>query len=313
MSSLVSVIVPIYKVEQYLDKCIKSIVDQTYRDLEIILVDDGSPDSCPKKCDEWAEKDDRIKVIHKQNGGLGFARNSGLDIATGDYIMFVDSDDYLSLNAIEVMYNRSVRDGSDLVITKWATVYENGQQSEEFYNWMSNDVISDEQAMQLFCSSSRKLPVFACGKLYRRGIFENIRYNAFKCAEDLYVLPDIIKCCKSISIESSVTYFYLQRAQSIMHTRTDVQNKDSILSSLHVSRFLLDNGYTEGASRYYYSAVCKSYELKNDKEIKKLINDSYTEHEIKQLKEYKDKRIIKNILMAKYPSVYKLYKLIMRR
>ena len=90
---LVSVIVPIYNVERYLDECIKSIISQSFINLEIILVDDGSPDRCPEMCDGYAKQDQRIKVIHKKNGGLGFARNSGLDVATGDYVMFVDSDD----------------------------------------------------------------------------------------------------------------------------------------------------------------------------------------------------------------------------
>ena len=96
LNSLVSVIVPIYKVEDYLDECVKSIVDQTYKNIEIILVDDGSPDHCPQKCDKWAKKDLRIRVVHKQNGGLSSARNAGLDVAKGEYIAFVDSDDFIS-------------------------------------------------------------------------------------------------------------------------------------------------------------------------------------------------------------------------
>ena len=104
--ALVSIIVPIFMVEEYLDECIQSIVSQTYSNLEIILVDDGSLDGCPQKCDEWARKDRRIRVIHKPNGGLSSARNAGLDIAKGDYIAFVDSDDYIIPDYVEVMYNR---------------------------------------------------------------------------------------------------------------------------------------------------------------------------------------------------------------
>ena len=100
---LVSVIVPVYKVEDYLDKCVKSIVAQTYENLEIILVDDGSPDNCPSMCDSWAQKDSRIKVIHKENGGVSSARNSALDAAAGDYICFVDSDDFIEPNAVGYM------------------------------------------------------------------------------------------------------------------------------------------------------------------------------------------------------------------
>ena len=103
LNSLVSVIVPIYKVEDYLDECVKSIVDQTYKNIEIILVDDGSPDHCPQKCDEWAKNDLRIRVVHKQNGGLSSARNAGLDVAKGEYIAFVDSDDFITPDYVEEM------------------------------------------------------------------------------------------------------------------------------------------------------------------------------------------------------------------
>ena len=101
MKPLISVIIPVYNVERYLDECIKSIVNQTYENLEIILVDDGSPDNCPRMCDDWAKKDERIRVIHKENGGLASARNAGMNICTGEYISFVDSDDWMELNAYE--------------------------------------------------------------------------------------------------------------------------------------------------------------------------------------------------------------------
>ena len=104
---LISVIVPIYKVEEYLDKCVETIVNQTYKNLEIILVDDGSPDNCPKMCDEWGKKDSRIVVIHKENGGVCSSRNMGLDIANGEWISFVDADDYIQPAYIEKMYAKA--------------------------------------------------------------------------------------------------------------------------------------------------------------------------------------------------------------
>ena len=109
MDKLVSVIVPVYNVDRYLGRCIKSIMQQSYRNLEIILVDDGSPDNCPKKCDEYEKKDTRIKVIHKENGGLSDARNKGIDIAQGTYITFIDSDDFVKENYLEVLYNESCK------------------------------------------------------------------------------------------------------------------------------------------------------------------------------------------------------------
>lgn len=112
---LISVIVPVYNVEKYLDRCLNSIVNQTYKKLEIILVDDGSPDKSPQMCDCWAKKDNRIKVIHKKNGGLGFARNSGLEIATGEYVAFVDSDDYIDTNMYQSLIEYTISNNADIV------------------------------------------------------------------------------------------------------------------------------------------------------------------------------------------------------
>ena len=115
MDEKVSIIVPVYNVEKYLDKCIESIVNQTYRNIEIILVDDGSPDKCPEICNEWAKKDDRIKVIHKENGGLSSARNAALEIAQGDYITFVDSDDWIENDMIQSMLTCAAKNDADIV------------------------------------------------------------------------------------------------------------------------------------------------------------------------------------------------------
>lgn len=113
---LVSIVLPIYNVEKYLDRCIESVVRQTYNNLEIILVDDGSPDGCPQKCDEWAKKDKRIKVIHKNNAGLGYARNTGIENASGEYICFFDSDDYVAPDTIEKAYTTAKTSNSDMVL-----------------------------------------------------------------------------------------------------------------------------------------------------------------------------------------------------
>lgn len=111
----VSIIVPVYNVEKYLDRCMESLINQTLKEIEIILVDDGSPDNCPQMCDDYAKKDSRIKVVHKQNAGLGYARNSGLDVATGEYVAFVDSDDFVSLNTYEYCYNLATKERLDVV------------------------------------------------------------------------------------------------------------------------------------------------------------------------------------------------------
>ena len=113
---LVSIVLPVYNVEKYLDRCIESVVGQTYSNLEIILVDDGSPDRCPQKCEEWAKRDKRIKVIHKANSGLGYARNTGIEYASGEYICFFDSDDYVAQDTIEKAYATAKTSNSDMVL-----------------------------------------------------------------------------------------------------------------------------------------------------------------------------------------------------
>lgn len=129
---LASVVVPVYNVEKYLDRCVKSIVNQSYRNLEIILVDDGSTDSCPEKCDEWAKKDRRIKVAHKKNAGLGMARNTGIENVTGDYIFFVDSDDYIALDTVEECCRLAKKENADIVSYGFCKVRADGTTGESF-------------------------------------------------------------------------------------------------------------------------------------------------------------------------------------
>ena len=123
---MVSVIVPVYKVEKYLERCIKSIVNQTYKEIELIIVDDGSPDKCPEICDKWAEKDKRIKVIHKNNEGVSSARNKGIELSKGKYIVFIDQDDYVTDEHIEVLYDCITSNNVDLVISNLIDINEDG-------------------------------------------------------------------------------------------------------------------------------------------------------------------------------------------
>ena len=126
----ISVIVPVYKVEKFLDRCVESIVGQTYENLEIILVDDGSPDNCPSMCDKWAEKDSRIKVIHKENGGVSSARNAALDAATGDFIGFVDSDDWIEPDMYESLMMRIDETGKDIAVCSYYSIEVSGERNE---------------------------------------------------------------------------------------------------------------------------------------------------------------------------------------
>ena len=133
MEEKISVIIPVYKVEKYLSYCVNSVINQTYTNLEIILVDDGSPDNCPKMCDELAKTDKRIKVLHKQNGGLSSARNAGIDIATGEYISFVDSDDTINPQTLEILHKLIKDDNADISMSSWKKVYDISNPNDEKY------------------------------------------------------------------------------------------------------------------------------------------------------------------------------------
>ena len=147
---LVSIIIPIYNVEKYLNGCIESVVKQTYTNLEIILIDDGSPDNCPQICDEWAKKDQRIKVIHKENGGQGIARNTGIENATGEFVCFLDSDDYLDLTTIEKAYALAKKECAEIVVYGLKSVNQNGELIKSFTPCPEKTVFKDEEVLNEF-------------------------------------------------------------------------------------------------------------------------------------------------------------------
>lgn len=226
--SKVSVVVPIYNVEQYLNKCIESIVDQTYEDLEIILVDDGSTDSSPSICDEWKEKDKRVVVIHKENGGLSSARNAGLEVATGDYIMFEDSDDWLELDIVEKCVARIENDKSDLVIFGYKKVDEKSKDLGDFT--FGNDTFTkEEMSSQLHKRILEMSFGYAWNKLYRLSIIkesELVSDGSIIDREDLCFNLQLFNYLKKISFLDCVGYYYLQRETSLLHN-SDLKRLDS--------------------------------------------------------------------------------------
>ena len=181
MDRLVSVIIPVYKVEQYLDRCLLSVLNQSYSHLEIILVDDGSPDNCPRMCDEYANKDSRIRVIHKKNGGLSSARNAALDIMSGDYCFFVDSDDFIQAGAIEYLVRLSLKHDADLI----QCTFDWGSKDEftTLPNYKEDvPVLYEDNAI----FSSHDNNVTLCGKLFRSVLWKDVRMPIGKLNEDDY-------------------------------------------------------------------------------------------------------------------------------
>jgi len=215
----ISVIIPVYKVERYLDACVASVVGQTYPDLEIILVDDGSPDNCPALCDAWAAKDTRIRVIHRSNGGLSAARNSGLDICTGEYIAFVDSDDRLEPDVLEQAMVARKQTGTDLVLFNYQCVDEENHLLREQTppNWPKREM-TQADFWQLFfaCGDDCTHYAVAWNKLYTAKLFTNLRFAEGKRYEDMFLLPHLIGQCGKIVCLSVYGYRYTQRDGSIM-------------------------------------------------------------------------------------------------
>lgn len=210
---MISVIVPIYNVEDYLSKCIESLINQTYSKLEIILVDDGSPDNCPKICDKYAEADNRIKVIHKPNGGLSDARNAGLDIATGEYIGFIDSDDYIDEHMYEDMLFAIEKDDADLCICGYDRVDDDGEiKSSAHYK---NALLSQKEAYEMLVQGNVYF-IISCNKLYKREIFDNLRFKIGRTHEDEFIMHHAYgECTKIVTLENSY-YNYLMRDSSIV-------------------------------------------------------------------------------------------------
>lgn len=220
--SLISVIVPIYKVQDYLKECIESIINQTYSDLEVILVDDGSPDRCPQMCDEWAKRDSRIRVVHKKNGGLSSARNAGLDVAKGEYISFVDSDDFICKDALENLYNR-IKDDKSIGITS-GLIYR--YQDGSIYNfkdqWLCSKEIVIPSSEFLLETMSQKTSYTVWNKLYRRDVIGNTRFREGRNNEDTLFMYDLGKNIAILNVcmveIPHYVYYYRYREDSICTT-----------------------------------------------------------------------------------------------
>ncbi len=228
MNEKISVIVPIYNVEPYLEKCIDSILNQTYQNLEIILVDDGSPDKCPAICDEYAKKDARIKVIHKENGGLSSARNAGLDVATGEYIAFVDSDDYLHEKTYEKLLCRLLADNADMALCDIYFVNEKDEELNINTISLKDSVWREHIFWQELYGVNYTACVVAWNKLYKAEIFQKLRYPIGKIHEDEFVIHQIVNNCARISVLNEKLYYYLQRGDSIVGQSYTLQRMDVV-------------------------------------------------------------------------------------
>ena len=241
MHDLISVIIPVYKVEKYLCRCVDSVLEQTYTNMEIILVDDGSPGNCPVMCDEYARQDSRVKVIHQENAGLSGARNAGIDMAQGQWLAFVDSDDYLTADFLERLYQACVDTGSSLSVCRWE--YVRGETIPEHGTGETRVYTGREMLANLYVPDGAYF-VVAWNKLYRKELFEDIRYPLGRIHEDeatTYRIYDKVK--KAAYVDRSL-YGYFVTPVSI--TRGfNPKRMDWVTAVAERLDFFEQKGYTE--------------------------------------------------------------------
>ncbi len=236
---LISVVVPVYNVKQYLDQCVQSIVSQSYGNLEIILVDDGSTDGCDAICDSWAITDSRIKVVHKKNGGLSDARNAGMAIARGEFIGFIDSDDYISNDMYELLYNNLKENNSDISACGIELFWDDGTPSRMLTK-KGCCLLNTEQAIEAVVNESFLIqPVVY--KLYKHELVKDILFPVGKFHEDVYWTYQAIGAAKTVSVFDTPCYFYRQRSGSIMGTKYSIKRLDALEGQFLRLKFIESN------------------------------------------------------------------------
>ena len=304
--SLISVIVPVYNVAQFLDDCLTSIINQSYKDIEIILVDDGSTDKSGEICDTFAAQDGRIRVIHKKNGGLSSARNVGLGVAKGNFVVFVDSDDYLNHEMITKLYDAVMSTKAEIACCDYTSLEFNNDSHSEIEVLNRKDAIStlfDDYGFQCF----------AWNKIYQRSLFENIRYPEGKLFEDIATTYQLLKKVDRVAYVKDKLYYYRQRTNSITKTKFNKKNKDLIdaIDFVYTDSMqcgLISERLKVGYLGYYLSYIQKGFTAKADVENEyKVLRERTRENIVSLIKEKNIslKKRIQLILIGVCPGVYK--------
>lgn len=249
----ISVIVPVYNVEKYIKKCLDSLVNQTLDGVEIIVVNDGSPDNSQKIIDEYTKKYKNVKSYIKENGGLSDARNYGIKKATGEYISFVDSDDYIRNDMLEIMYNYAIKEDLDVVVCDSINVYDNGSK----ILIKSNNNYSDNDVRNYIIS-----PPMACTRLFKKTIFDKIQFKKNIYYEDLEMTPKVVNITDKIGFVSEGLYYYVQRDGSIM--KQNVFNKKllNIFDVLKSNKDLLEDKFPEEIEYMYITHLLRTASLR---------------------------------------------------
>lgn len=322
-NELISIIIPVYNIENLLSKCINSVITQTYSNLEIILVDDGSTDNSGNICDFYSKKDNRIKVYHKKNGGLSSARNHGIEHSSGNYLFFLDSDDFIDSNMIEILFENMIKTQSNISMGNRINYYDNGKETIRFSGGTNIKIFNKMEALEEM-NLYNYFDMSSCGKIFEKKLFENIVFPEGKLCEDYYIMYKLLDKCSNIVYVPNVYYYYYQRTGSI--SKNPKINWDFVYAA-NEQREFLSTIYPE-LSVAMDSAVCFAYltiydimihnkgKLTSDEltTIKKGVKDNF-----KSVRRYKRIKLSKKFqlyifiyLNGLYNMIYSFYKNIRR-
>lgn len=262
-NDMVSVVVPVYNVEKYINQCVESIINQTYRNIEIILVDDGSTDTSGIICDEWKQIDNRVRVIHKANGGLSSARNVGIDVAKGEYIGFVDSDDYIATNMYELLIGLMKQYDVDVARCSSVDIYNEKAVNNPQLPYREYKLTSDDFYIECVAERNGNC-VGVCNKLYKKDIFAKAKFKEGIYVEDYYFLPELISTINMTAGTTAPGYYYIHRKNGITGGMKNPQKqiRDRLAGCRHNEEVLSEKServrraYTEkNLSKYF--VICR--------------------------------------------------------
>lgn len=296
MNDLISIIVPVYNVKNYLKTCLNSLIKQTYDNIEIIIVDDGSTDESGLICDQYAADKKNIRVIHKSNGGLSDARNEGLRNANGDYVVFVDSDDYVDNTFIEILKKGFIDNTIDISCCAYLRFNDGTTPIKKEKN-NKNFILSNTECIKYcYTKEGRNIDIVAWNKMYKKSLFfkNEITYPKGKYFEDLYTTYKLFFYSNNININTSQLYFYRQRTGSIMSTAMTKINYDNMLEGLKDSLYFYKENKIVDLMSLAYSMYSRMI-------IKTYYNS-------KKIKDKNSKKQAQNILFNDYKIIYKEFK-----
>lgn len=303
---LISVLVPVYKVEKYLVCCVESIINQTYKNLEIILIDDGSPDRCPEVCDKFAAQDSRIRVIHKKNGGSADARNAGLDRASGEYIIFVDGDDFIHPEMIADLYDVVSKEQTEIVMCGFICVGENSvgiekrQDVSEEYR-LSDEVISPNEFWTRYYTRPDVAYVVVWNKLIQSNLYKDVRFKKGKMIDDEFVIHHLISQCKKISCIKENLYYYRKRNDSTMTSEFSISHLDVVEARIERALFF------KSRKQQHFAEKSITYALSELLDAKEKIDFSKTDNKARFLELRNNcKRAGRQVVRGHSSGIFKL-------